>query len=144
MTQGAGFAQPFAGMVYGACGGAVCFWMVSVAKGRWGYDDSLDAFAVHGIGGLLGCTLTGFLATNQVNDALKLPNGVAAPLGLIDGNGAQVLNQLIGAGIGVAFVVVGTVVALKLTGLVAPLRLNERDEVEGMDLAIHGEEGYSN
>ena len=143
VTQGAGFVEPFSGMIFGLCGGLVCFWMVTVAKNRWGYDDSLDAFGVHGIGGLIGCTLTGFLATNQVNDALKLANGAAAPLGLIDGNGAQVLNQLMGAGIGVALAVVGTLVALKITGWVTPLRLDEREEIQGMDLAIHGEEGYT-
>ena len=143
VTQGAGFVHPFSGMLYGLAGGLACFWMVTVAKNKWGYDDSLDAFGVHGIGGLLGCTLTGFLATNQVNDALKLASGAPAPLGWLDGNAAQVGNQLIGAGVGVAVAVVGTVLALKLTALVTPLRLEDRDEVTGMDLVIHGEEGYN-
>ena len=143
VTQGAGFVQPFSALLYGLSGGLVCFWMVTVAKNKWGYDDSLDAFGVHGIGGLLGCTLTGFLATNHVNSALTLSSGAPAPLGWIDGNGAQVVNQLIGAGIGVAVAVVGTFIALKLTGLVTPLRMEDRDEVTGMDLAIHGEEGYN-
>ncbi len=143
VTQGAGFVEPFSGMLFGLCGGLVCYWMVSVAKNRFGYDDSLDAFGVHGVGGLIGCTLTGFLATNRVNDALKLPSGLPAPLGLIDGNGAQVVNQLIGAGVGIAMAVVGTFIALKLTGLITPLRIDQRDEREGMDQIIHGEEGYS-
>jgi ammonium transporter, Amt family len=144
VTQGAGFITPFSGMLFGLCGGVMCFWMVTVAKNKWGYDDSLDAFGVHGIGGLIGCTLTGFLATNQVNDALKLPNGSPAPLGWIDGNSAQVLNQLMGAGIAVVVAVVGTLIALKLTGLVSTIRMPERDEIdEGMDLSIHGEEGYN-
>ena len=143
VTQGAGFVEPFAGMLFGLCGGLICFWMVSVAKNRFGYDDSLDAFGVHGIGGLIGCTLTGFLATNRVNDALKLSSGLPAPLGLIDGNGGQVVNQLIGAGVGIALAIAGTFVALKLTGLITPLRIDQRDEREGMDQIIHGEEGYS-
>ena len=143
VTQGAGFVEPFSGMLFGLCGGLVCFWMVSVAKNRFGYDDSLDAFGVHGVGGLIGCTLTGFLATNRVNDALKLSSGLPAPLGLIDGNDAQVVNQLIGAGVGIAMAVVGTFVALKVTGLITPLRIDQRDEREGMDQIIHGEEGYS-
>ncbi len=143
VTQGAGFVEPFSGMLFGLCGGLVCYWMVSVAKNRFGYDDSLDAFGVHGVGGLIGCTLTGFLATNRVNDALKLPSGLPAPLGLIDGNGGQVVNQLIGAGVGIALAIAGTFVALKLTGLITPLRIDQRDEREGMDQIIHGEEGYS-
>ena len=143
VTQGAGFVQPFAGMLYGLAGGLVCFWMVTVAKNRWGYDDTLDAFGVHGVGGLIGCTLTGFLATNAVNDALKLAGGQPAPLGLIDGNAAQIVNQLIGAGVGVALAVVGTFMAIKLTGLVTPFRMEDRDERTGMDLALHGEEAYN-
>jgi len=143
VTQGAGFAAPMAGFVYGLAGGFVCFWMVTVAKNKLRYDDSLDAFGVHGVGGILGCTLTGVFATNTVNDALKLANGSPAPLGWVDGNAGQVLNQLVGAGAGVVLAVVGTFVALKVTGLITPLRLEERDEVTGMDLAIHGEEGYN-
>ncbi len=142
ITQASGYVQPFPAMLIGFTGGIVCFWMVSVVKQKLGYDDSLDAFGVHGVGGFLGCLLTGVFATNQINDALKV-NGHAAPLGLVDGNAAQIGNQLIGASIGVALAVVGTLVALKVTSLVTPLRLDSREEITGMDLSIHGEEGYN-
>jgi Amt family ammonium transporter len=143
VTQGAGFVQPFSAVLIGLVAGAACYLMVGVVKEKLRYDDSLDVFGVHGIGGLIGCTLTGVFATRLVNNALRLPNGLAAPLGLIDGNTAQVLNQLAGAGIGILVAVVGTLVALRVTELITPLRIAERDESTGMDLAMHGEEGYN-
>src|ERR1700690_140980 len=143
VTQGAGFVQPFSAILIGLVAGAVCFLMVSVVKERFHYDDSLDVFGVHGVGGLMGCILTGVFATRAVNSALKLANGQAAPLGWIDGNPMQVVNQLIGAGIGIGLGVVGTLVALKVTSLFTPLRISEREEDAGMDLTLHGEEGYN-
>ena len=143
VTQGAGFVQPFSAVLIGLIAGAACYYMVAVMKEKLGYDDSLDAFGVHGVGGLVGCTLTGVFATRAVNAALKLPNGQAAPLGMIDGYGMQVVNQLIGAGIGILLAVVGTLIALKITELITPLRIEEREESTGMDLALHGEEGYN-
>ena len=143
ITQASGFVQPFPAMLIGFTGGVVCFWMVSVMKQKLGYDDSLDAFGVHGIGGMLGCLLTGVFATNQINNALKLANGQAAALGWVDGNAGQIGNQLVGAAVGISLAVCGTLLALKVTDLVTPLRMEPRDEVTGMDLAIHGEEGYN-
>ena len=143
ITQASGFVQPFPAMLIGFTGGVVCFWMVSVMKQKLGYDDSLDAFGVHGIGGMLGCLLTGVFATNQINNALKLANGQAAPLGWVDGNAGQIGNQLVGAAVGISLAVCGTLLALKVTDVVTPLRMEARDEVTGMDLAIHGEEGYN-
>jgi Amt family ammonium transporter len=137
VTQGAGFVQPFSAVLIGLVAGAVCYLMVSVVKEKIGYDDSLDVFGVHGVGGLMGCILTGVFATRAVNGALN------APLGLIDGNAMQVVNQLIGAGIGIALAIVGTLIALKLTSLITPLRLEDREEAAGMDVALHGEEGYN-
>jgi Amt family ammonium transporter len=143
VTQGAGFVQPFSAVLIGLVAGGLCYFMVTKAKEKLGYDDSLDVFGVHGIGGLAGCLLTGVFATRVVNSALKLANGQPAPLGWIDGNPAQVLNQLIGAAIGIGLGVVGTLLALKITGLVTPLRMYEREEDSGMDLTLHGEEGYN-
>ncbi len=143
VTQGAGFVQPFSAILIGLVAGFVCFYMVTVVKNRFGYDDSLDAFGVHGVGGLLGCVLTGVFATRLINDGLKLPNGQPAALGLIDGNAWQVLNQLTGAAIGIVLAVVGTLIALKLTELVTPLRVDDREESAGVDLVLHGEEGYN-
>jgi Amt family ammonium transporter len=143
VTQGAGFVQPFSAILIGLIAGALCHFMVGVAKERFRYDDSLDVFGVHGAGGLAGCLLTGVFATRAVNSALKLANGQPAALGWIDGNPAQVLNQLIGAGIGIGLAVVGTLAALKITGLVTPIRMSEGAEANGMDLSLHGEEGYN-
>jgi Amt family ammonium transporter len=143
VTQGAGFVQPFSAILIGLVAGFVCFFMVTVVKNKFGYDDSLDAFGVHGVGGLLGCILTGVFATRLINDGLRLPNGQPAALGLIDGNPGQVLNQLIGAAIGIVLAVVGTLIALKLTELVTPLRVDDREESAGVDLVLHGEEGYN-
>lgn len=124
-------------MIIGLLAGVICFWMVTEAKRRFGYDDSLDAFGVHGIGGLVGCTLTGVFATRVVNGALN------RPMGLIDGNAAQIGNQLIGAAAGVVLAVVGTIVCLKITELITPLRLTPQEQFEGMDVILHGEEGYN-
>jgi Amt family ammonium transporter len=143
VTQGAGFVQPFSAILIGLVAGAVCFLMVSVVKEKFAYDDSLDVFGVHGVGGLMGCILTGVFATSVVNPALKLATGQPAPLGWIDGNPAQVGNQLIGAGIGIGVAIVGTLIALKLTSLFTPLRIDKREESAGMDLTLHGEEGYN-
>jgi ammonium transporter, Amt family len=117
--------------------------MVAVVKNRFAYDDSLDAFGVHGIGGLMGCLLTGVFATRAINDALKGANGQAAALGLVDGNAGQVLNQATGAAIGIALAVVGTLIALKVTEAITPVRMTEAEEEEGMDIVLHGEEGYT-
>ena len=142
VTQGAGFVQPFSGVLIGLAAGLVCFAMVVVAKSKLGYDDSLDAFGVHGVGGFVGCLATGIFATNAINDALKLPNGSLAPLGAVDGNPGQILNQAIGAAIGIVVAVAGTWIALRITGMVTTIRMNHAEEDTGMDVALHGEEGY--
>jgi Amt family ammonium transporter len=143
VTQGAGYVEPFSAVLIGLIAGFACYFMVAVVKARLRYDDSLDAFGVHGVGGFIGCLLTGVFATRAVNDALKLPGGQAAPLGVVDGNSGQILNQLIGALIGIGFAIVGTLIALKITELAAGLRLSKQEEDQGMDLSLHGEEGYN-
>ena len=143
VTQGAGFVQPFSAVIIGFIGGFVCYTMVAVVKAKLKYDDTLDAFGVHGVGGFIGCLLTGVFATRAVNDTLKLANGQATPLGAVDGNPGQILNQLIGAIIGIVFAVIGTLIALKVTSLALGFRMSARDEDQGMDLSLHGEEGYN-
>jgi Amt family ammonium transporter len=143
VTQGAGFVEPMPAVLIGFIAGFVCFWMVAVAKMKFGYDDSLDAFGVHGIGGTMGCLLTGVFATNAVNDALKTATGTPAPLGLVDGNPGQILNQAMGGAIAVAISVAGSLIALKIADVTCGLRMDDRDETAGMDLVIHGEEGYN-
>src|SRR5713101_339229 len=99
ITPASGFVQPFPALVIGFLAGIVCYFMATLVKHKFGYDDSLDAFGVHGAGGTLGAILTGVFATNAINDALKDTAGKVQPLGLVDGNGAQILNQIIGCGI---------------------------------------------
>jgi ammonium transporter, Amt family len=130
-------------MIMGLLGGAVCYLMVVKVKAKFGYDDSLDAFGVHGAGGTLGAILTGVFATNAVNNALKDASGKPAALGLVDGHGAQVVNQLIGSAIAWGLAIVGTLIILKICDLTIGLRVSAEDETDGLDLSMHGEEGYN-
>jgi Amt family ammonium transporter len=114
--------------------------MVTSVKHAFGYDDTLDAFGVHGAGGTLGALLTGVFATKAINDAQI--NGKTVPLGLVDGNPAQILNQAIGVAIAIALAVVGTLVILKICDVVIGVRVDGNSEEEGLDLTQHGEEGY--
>ncbi len=141
VTQGSGFVQPFSAIAYGLVAGVLCYCMVAAVKERLGYDDSLDAFGVHGVGGFVGCLMTGIFATSAVNPAVKLAG--ASGLGLVDGNPSQIVNQAIGALIGVAFAVGGTFLALKIASIVTRLRMHAHEEANGMDLTLHGEEGYN-
>ena len=104
----------------------------------FGYDDSLDAFGVHGAGGTLGAILTGVFATKEVNDLFG-----GGPMGLLEGNGGQVLNQAIGAGIAILLGAVGTLIILKICDIAVGVRATTDDEIDGLDLSMHGEEGYS-
>ncbi|MBI5086983.1 MAG: ammonium transporter [Acidobacteria bacterium] len=143
ITPASGFVKPMPALVIGFAAGLFCYFMVSIVKMKLGYDDSLDAFGVHGAGGTLGALLTGVFATNAVNNALKGPSGNPLPLGLVDGNAAQIANQAIGAGIAIALGAVGSYVCLKLADLICGLRASGEHEVDGLDLAMHGEEGYN-
>jgi Amt family ammonium transporter len=142
ITPASGFVTPMSALVIGFCAGVVCYLMCTAVKATFGYDDSLDAFGVHGAGGTLGALLTGVFATNAVNDALKDSAGKALPLGLADGNGAQILNQAIGAGIAWVLGIVGTIVILKICDALIGVRVEKDHEVQGLDLSQHGEEGY--
>jgi len=142
ITPASGFVQPVPAVIIGLAAGVVCYFMVTLVKQKFGYDDSLDAFGVHGAGGTLGAILTGVFATNAVNDALKDPAGKVMPLGLVDGNGGQILNQAIGVGIAWALAIVGTVVILKICDGLLGLRVEKEQEIQGLDLSMHGEEGY--
>jgi Amt family ammonium transporter len=143
ITPASGFVKPFPALVIGFLAGVVCYLMVTLVKHKFTYDDSLDAFGVHGAGGTLGAILTGVFATNAVNDALKAPDGTPKALGLVDGNGGQVVNQLGGVAIAIILAVVGSLIILKICDLVLGVRVAEEHEVEGLDLSMHGEEGYN-
>ena len=143
ITPASGFVTPMSSLIVGFVAGVVCFLMVTEVKKRFGYDDSLDVFGVHGTGGTLGAVLTGVFATRAINPILKDAAGNTLPVGLIDGHPAQVLNQLSAVGITIILAVAGTIVLLKVIDLVIGVRVNEEDELQGLDLSQHGEEGYN-
>ena len=133
ITPAAGFVTPMSALLMGFIGGIVCFLGATVIKHKLGYDDSLDAFGVHGIGGTLGAILTGVFAVAAVN----------GKAGLIDGNAGQVTNQLIATAITYAIGGVGTFILLKVVDLAIGLRVTGNDEEEGLDITQHGESGYN-
>ena len=142
ITPAAGFVGPMPALVIGAIAGVFCYTMVAKVKTRLGYDDSLDAFGVHGAGGTIGALLTGVFASSVVNPIFKNSQGVALPSGLIEGNSHQMLNQLVGIVIAWGLAIVGTLVILKVVDLAVGLRVSDDHEVQGLDLSQHGEEGY--
>ena len=143
ITPASGFVTPLSSLLIGFVAGIGCFLMITEVKKRLGYDDSLDVFGVHGVGGLIGALLTGVLATKAINPIFTDDLGNALPVGLVDGNSAQILNQLAGVGITVALAVIGTFVLLKIVDVVFGLRVSEDEELRGLDLSQHGEEGYN-
>jgi Amt family ammonium transporter len=116
--------------------------MVAKVKARFGYDDSLDAFGVHGAGGTIGALLTGVFAASAINPIFKDASGAPRPSGMLEGNPHQLLNQLVGISIAWVLAVLGTLVILKVVDVVLGLRVSEDHEVQGLDLSQHGEEGY--
>ena len=142
ITPASGFVQPFPALLIGLCAGVFCYFMVVAVKSRFGYDDSLDAFGVHGSGGTLGALLTGVFATSAVNDGLKDPAGHVLPLGLVDGKAGQILNQAVGCAIAWGLAIVGTLIILKICDATVGLRVSKDQEIQGLDLSQHGEEGY--
>jgi Amt family ammonium transporter len=143
ITPAAGFVGPMSALAIGAIAGVVCYLMVTRVKSKFGYDDSLDVFGVHGAGGSLGALLTGVFAVKAINPIFKDAQGAAAAVGLIDGHPAQVLNQFVGVVIAWVLAVVGTLVILKVVDWAVGLRVTEEQEVQGLDLSQHGEEGYN-
>ncbi|HMD83228.1 MAG TPA: ammonium transporter [Terriglobia bacterium] len=143
ITPAAGFVGPMSALAIGAIAGVVCYLMVTRVKSKFGYDDSLDAFGVHGAGGSLGAVLTGVFAAQAINPILKNAQGAATAVGLVDGHPGQVLNQLVGVAIAWVLAVVGTLVILKVVDWTVGLRVSEEQEVQGLDLSQHGEEGYN-
>jgi Amt family ammonium transporter len=137
ITPAAGFVTPMSALIIGAAAGIICFFMVAKVKAIFGYDDALDAFGVHGIGGTVGAILTGVFATKDIND---LRGGM--PMGLVDGNAGQVMNQIIASAIAWGLGIIGTLIILKIVDSIAGLRTTEAEETEGLDLSMHGEEGY--
>lgn len=132
ITPASGFVDPMGALVIGVVAGVGCFIASTAIKNALGYDDALDVFGVHGVGGTIGALLTGIFATMAVT-------GAADPVGLIDGNGAQIVTQVQGVLVTVAFVGIGTAIILKVIDLIIGLRVSEEVERDGLDLALHGE-----
>ena len=143
ITPAAGFVSPMSALIIGTTAGVVCYLMCAKVKAIFGYDDSLDAFGVHGAGGTLGALLTGIFASSAINPLLKDSSGNPTAMGLLEGNAGQFVNQLIGSAIAWGLAIVGTLVILKIVDVTIGLRVSEEHEVQGLDLSQHGEEGYN-
>jgi ammonium transporter, Amt family len=142
ITPASGFVQPFPALVIGFCAGLICYFMVASVKFKFGYDDSLDAFGVHGSGGTLGAILTGVFATSAVNASFTDSAGKKLALGLVDGHAGQIWNQMLGCAIAWGMAIVGSLVILKICDVLVGLRVAKDQEMQGLDVSMHGEEGY--
>ena len=142
ITPAAGFVSPMAALFIGLAAGVFCYLMVAKVKARLGYDDSLDAFGVHGAGGTLGALLTGVFASSAVNPIFKNAQGSTLPSGLLEGNAHQLVNHFVGVVIAWGLAAVGTLIILKIVDATVGLRVSEEHEIQGLDLSQHGEEGY--
>jgi len=136
ITPASGFVMPMQGVLIGIVAGGVCFWACTWLKSRLGYDDSLDVFGVHGVGGLVGTFLAGVLAVGALSASPELPAGVS---GLLEGNPQLVVTQLYGIVVVLLWSGVGTFVILKAIGVMVPLRVRHEDEIMGLDVSQHGE-----
>jgi Amt family ammonium transporter len=143
VTQGAGFVSVPSAMLIGALAGGVCFMACWRLKTVLGYDDSLDAFGVHGIGGMMGCLLTGLLASAAINPAIANTYQVGGQLVSLAGP-EQVVNQFKVLLVAVALAVGGTWIILRVVNAVCGLRVTLEHEVGGLDISQHGEEAYNN
>jgi Amt family ammonium transporter len=137
ITPAAGYVQPMPALVMGAIAGIVCYLACVKVKNFFKYDDSLDAFGVHGVGGAVGAVLTGVFATKHIGDVDGLWYDPAGGMSLLIGQVAAVLVTIV-------FTVVGTFVILKVLDIVIGLRVSHEDELKGLDVSQHGEEGYIN
>ena len=136
ITPAAGFVQPMPALLMGASAGVVCAIACSTVKQKFGYDDSLDAFGVHGVGGTLGALLTGVFATRN---CWNIADG--EKLGMLEG-GSIMGGQIAAVAVTIVFSLVATFVILMIVKAVVGLRVSERDEIRGLDVSEHGEEGY--
>jgi Amt family ammonium transporter len=142
VTPASGFVGPMGAVAIGTAAGLACYAAVML-KGKFNYDDTLDAFGVHGVGGTMGALLTGLFASGAINAVFgNDAAGKPFPTGAIDGNWHQVANQAAGMGIGWALAIVGTLALLFVVDKTIGLRVSAIDEAAGLDLSQHGEEGY--
>ncbi len=142
VTPGAGFVGPLSAVAIGLAGGAGCYFMVVEVKKFFGYDDTLDVFGIHGFGGTIGALFTGLLATSVVNPVFAGTDGSNLPVGAIEGNPAQLVNQLASVLVAVCLAAVGTFVILRAVDVAIGIRVNPADEITGLDSSQHGESAY--
>jgi Amt family ammonium transporter len=129
ITPACAFVSPVGALWIGAAAGLVCYWAVVWLKHRLGYDDALDVFGIHGVGGIVGALLTGVFATEAFGGAS----------GLIDGNGGQVVTQIYGIASTIVWSAVASAVILKVIDVAIGLRVDRETEIEGLDIRLHGE-----
>ena len=135
ITPAAGYVTILPSVAIGFIGGGICYSAVAIFKEKLGYDDSLDAFGVHGVGGMWGAVATGIFATTAIN-----PDGAN---GLFYGETELFWAQIISIGVAIIFAVVGSTVLYKIVNAIIPLRVEESEEIGGLDIAEHGERGYN-
>jgi len=129
ITPASGYVGPVGSMVIGVACGVGCYLGATALKHAFGYDDALDAFGVHAVGGVIGAILTGVFAINQYS----------GHAGLIEGNPGQVVNQLIGVGTVIVYDAILSLIILKIIDVTIGLRVSDEVERDGLDLALHGE-----
>jgi Amt family ammonium transporter len=134
VTPASGFISPISALIVGLAAGSVCYVALNM-KVKLGYDDSLDAFGVHGVGGIIGTLATGLFAQTLINPA--------GSNGLFFGNPGLLVTQIVAVGVSAAYSFVITVVLLKVIDMIVGLRIDEEDEHKGLDISQHGERGYS-
>ena len=135
ITPAAGFVAPLPALIIGAIGGVICYFAVAVVKAKLGYDDSLDAFGIHGIGGTWGSIATGIWATTEVNPA--------GANGLFYGSSDLLVAQIISTVVAYALAIVGTFIIFKIISLFMTVRTDKNEEITGLDIGEHGERGYN-
>jgi len=133
ITPGSGFVGPVGALVFGALAGVICFFMIDVVKRAWNIDDSLDVFAVHGVGGILGILLTSFFADSSLGG-----NGLAEGLTM----GTAFMGQFLATVITIVWAGIASYVIVLIVKALVGLRVDEDEETEGLDLTSHGERGY--
>jgi Amt family ammonium transporter len=136
ITPASGFVLPMQGLLIGIIAGAICFWACTWLKLKLGYDDSLDVFGVHGVGGFTGTLLAGVFAVGAISASPEMPGGVQ---GLLEGNPQQVVTQLYGIAVTLVWSGAMTFIILKVIGALVGLRVRQEDEVMGLDVSLHGE-----
>jgi Amt family ammonium transporter len=143
ITPAAGFVSVPSAVLIGFLAGAICYLAVTKLKGALGYDDALDVFGVHGVGSTIGMLMCGLLASAEINPLIVSSFKVGGTVVSLAGGASQFANQLRGVLFTMALAGVGTFVILKVVSVITPLRVDEEEEDQGLDLTQHGEQAYN-